>query len=34
MVVPRGGDTLKGGIKIPSEIQDHLLLKKIVEKNP
>jgi hypothetical protein len=33
VVVPRGGKALKGGVKIPSEIEDHLLLEKVVEEN-
>ena len=33
MVVPRRGKTLKGGIKIPAQIKNHFLLKKIIQKN-
>jgi hypothetical protein len=33
MIVPRGRKALKGGVKIPSKIENHLLLKKIVEED-
>jgi len=33
VVVPRGRKALKGGVKIPSKIENDLLLKKIVEKD-
>ena len=33
MVVPRGGKALKSGVKITSKIENHLLLKEIVQKN-
>ncbi len=33
MVVPRGREALKGGVKIPAKIEDHLLLKEIVEED-
>jgi hypothetical protein len=33
VIVPRGREALKGGVKIPSKIENHLLLKKIVEED-
>jgi hypothetical protein len=33
VIVPRGRKALKGGVKIPSKIENHLLLKKIIEED-
>jgi hypothetical protein len=33
VIVPRSRKALKGGVKIPSKIKNHLLLKKIVEED-